>query len=523
MIDKSPLKLIGNFLKEIKYATLIGSIERHFFLFISAPFVIYLIGICAFRFRPTDPDLWWHLNIGKDILIKGFQFYDKYSYSLPDYRWVDHEWLLNLLMYSLYSIPQNTFLLALIFCFLTVFSFYYLIHSTLKNSNSATKNFTQCLLMVLVLLVAQTCMGIRAQTITTLGVSLLWQLLQNENWIQRKTVIWILPFGFTLWANLHGGVIIGLSLLALDLFARYLEDIINKKDNFINLKSHILLILICFFATLVNPYGLNIYNEAFTVFSDTYAHQVIDEWRAPDFSNLKYIGLLFCYIVLFVFLIRKSATKQVSTLNKLAILIFAILSFRSVRHTSLFLLISLPTFALLLDQNINYIYEKVQSKSKLLLCSFSLVLMLFVIPFANDELKGFVKFNTQKNLMYSEYPLAALDFIRKYTLSGNILAEYGWGGFIPWYSPSVKVFIDGRMPSWRSQNGLQLLPEFYKVIGGGTGIKNTLQKYNINYFLLNSMFYRPSNYPEWEPVFWNSTAIFLVKKEEAHKFIICGI
>ena len=32
---------------------------------------------------------------------------------------------------------------------------------------------------------------------------------------------------------------------------------------------------------------------------------------------------------------------------------------------------------------------------------------------------------------------------------GEGFSEYGWGGYLIWKMPEKKVFVDGRMPSWR--------------------------------------------------------------------------
>ena len=48
---------------------------------------------------PADPDMWWHLKVGQDILAGIFPYHDIYTWSMPGYAWVDHEWLTEVLMY----------------------------------------------------------------------------------------------------------------------------------------------------------------------------------------------------------------------------------------------------------------------------------------------------------------------------------------------------------------------------------------------------------------------------------------
>ena len=47
---------------------------------------------------PTDPDLFWHIRAGNDILAQGLPRVDWYSYTMPNFLWVDHEWALQVPM-----------------------------------------------------------------------------------------------------------------------------------------------------------------------------------------------------------------------------------------------------------------------------------------------------------------------------------------------------------------------------------------------------------------------------------------
>ena len=53
---------------------------------------------------PIDPDLMWHLRVGQDLFRGIFPYQDIYTWSMPGYPWVDHEWLTNAIMFKVYSI-----------------------------------------------------------------------------------------------------------------------------------------------------------------------------------------------------------------------------------------------------------------------------------------------------------------------------------------------------------------------------------------------------------------------------------
>ena len=48
---------------------------------------------CAIALAPNvpDPDLWGHVQYGRDWLAQGFHTTTTYSYTAEGYRWVNHE------------------------------------------------------------------------------------------------------------------------------------------------------------------------------------------------------------------------------------------------------------------------------------------------------------------------------------------------------------------------------------------------------------------------------------------------
>ena len=47
------------------------------------------------------------------------------------------------------------------------------------------------------------------------------------------------------------------------------------------------------------------------------------------------------------------------------------------------------------------------------------------------------------------YPTKAIEFLQSQNNDGNLFSTYTWGGYLIWKMPEKKVFVDGRMPSWR--------------------------------------------------------------------------
>jgi hypothetical protein len=68
--------------------------------------IFYLCIVTLFIYRCwiyLDPDFGWHLRQGQLILSQGIPTKDPYSYTMPDYPYIDHEWLVNVLIYLIHS------------------------------------------------------------------------------------------------------------------------------------------------------------------------------------------------------------------------------------------------------------------------------------------------------------------------------------------------------------------------------------------------------------------------------------
>ena len=82
------------------------------------------------------------------------------------------------------------------------------------------------------------------------------------------------------------------------------------------------------------------------------------------------------------------------------------------------------------------------------------------------------------------YPDKAVSFLKTLPLSENLFNNYGWGGYLIWKLPERKVFIDGRMPSWR-QNEQFVFGDYVKIAEAQDGFDKILQKYNVGLVLIS--------------------------------------
>ena len=159
----------------------------------------------------ADPDLWGHVRFGQDILAaRSVPRIDTYSFT-SDRPWINHEWLAEALMALAYGAAGGAGLIALK-CLLAASAF------TVLWRAMRQAGVHRPLAAVLLAVAAFGAMGllftIRPQVFSLLLFAALLALLNGIGRGRYRLFLWM-PALFALWANLHGGWIVGLGVLTL--------------------------------------------------------------------------------------------------------------------------------------------------------------------------------------------------------------------------------------------------------------------------------------------------------------------
>jgi hypothetical protein len=103
-------------------------------------------------------------------------------------------------------------------------------------------------------------------------------------------------------------------------------------------------------------------------------------------------------------------------------------------------------------------------------------------------------FTKHKRLSDYGYPQNAIAYLKTRLPAGQIFSTYDWGGYLIWKLPEKKVFIDGRMPSWRGRAHIAgesdyAFNDYLKLLTGRLSFESTVKKYNITTLLLPNQTY----------------------------------
>jgi hypothetical protein len=433
-------------------------------LLLVALFIIF----CLFLLRGVvfpDPDFGWHIREGAYILHNGIPYTDHFSYSMPGYPFVDHEWLTNIVWFEIFTFWGSTPLLV-ISSLLAVGSL--LVLYFFSDRKWAFMPF------VIGGVTFFDFFGVRTQIITWFFLSLLMIVLFKKNiWDKWR---FGLPLLFLLWANLHGGFGIGLGVLGIVLLGRILEE--RRK-----IKERLFLLILCAGASLINPYGIRLWWEFFMQLTDTQLRWSVTEWYpAFYFTNIAFWG----YCLLSVFLVLVYRKKY--TWTELFLYFFLLFEgFSSMRNLPIWIIASFfPTvrgFSLLAKESARY-----TGGMKRFLISYSVYSgILIFIFFSQSGMFFYGVFIENENP--APYPVQAVSYLREHTPKGNIFSSYDWGGYLDWKLPQKKVFIDGRMPSWRWDANIKgesnyAFSDYKKVLTGDIPFSSFAKEYHISTILV---------------------------------------
>ena len=191
----------------------------------------------------TDTDLWGHTRFGLDMLRDHhLPSDDPYSFT-QDKPWVNHEWLSELQMGAAYALagPTGLALLKGVFTFTALV----LIWGALRGIDVAPRIIIFAIGAMSTVPVTRT---LRPQVWSVVLLVIFCRILIED----RRRARWWCPILLALWANLHGGWIVGFGILAV----WTLVDLVYwQRPGSITPSAAIGVALAALVATLATPYG----------------------------------------------------------------------------------------------------------------------------------------------------------------------------------------------------------------------------------------------------------------------------
>ncbi len=380
----------------------------------------------------ADPDLGWHLRNAQTLLHDHhFVRFDTYTYSLNGHAWINPEWLSEVFFYLAYQVSgiRGVEILSLVLLEALMLGVCRLAWLRVRSLRPA---LVSALLFIPFLSVT---ISPRTQLFGWLCLIAEFFLLQQFR--AGRNYLWLLAPLFALWINLHGSWPIGIVFLVLFIGT----GLISFRSGALEAwawapHQRTQLLLAAGFilpALFLNPYGWHLVLYPFQI---TGHHPLtlatVQEWQTLDFHSVR--GRVIFVIIAATFVGRAARARMWTLYDVTALFVATLAGFTYSRFLLLTGIILCPMCA----EEFGFLGSDKPETDKRGLNAAIIALLLFFmathVPKSTELLQEQDK----------GYPAGAVRYLRGHQISGSLLNDFNWGGYLAWNLPQQPIFIDTR-------------------------------------------------------------------------------
>jgi hypothetical protein len=391
-------------------------------------FIVFSAVACL---MPSQNDTWWHLRAGKEMWVgTTILTRETFSYTASGSYWPNHEWLTEVIFYGLYAVGGLRLLtFAAATCVIgAAVGCWRLMAGPLE---------LRLPLLCLVFLAAPAVWAVRPQ-VFTIALLMITAHAITARPLRTLPHLLALPLLFWLWSNLHGAVALGLVLLA----AAAIEGTFWSRQV---LWQRLMLLILCVAGTFATPLGFRYWTEILKSIQRSQVNQIA-EWQPPalTWADCPYwIGAAFLAWVLIRQRRHLSAFSSGDRILLIAALGLGVLAFRAGRNIAPFLLIAAPAISRMWSAmpSSDQRSPRPASIRERVFVTATAVLAASVVAAAWNSPADSLGWRPIENVA-----LEALS-----TCPDPIFNQYGDGGYLLWFAPHRRVFIDSRQDPYPAE------------------------------------------------------------------------
>ena len=379
----------------------------------------------------ADPDLFARVAMGRLVERDGLvPMTDPFAFTPKHSLWIDHEWLAGVAFWQIAQAGGDWLLFwsKILFAFATA----YLLLQTqrLVLGRDLHSIWLAAGLAGSAVVWAST---IRAQVFTYIFLALLLYLLALRSRRYSLKPLALAPPLFAVWANCHGGFIVGLGFLGLHLLGVCFSD----RERIVPA-----LIILCgsIVATLVNPYGTAYWEFLGVAWS--MSRPGITEWAAISLMSTKAVVPLTFAAVLALGIWRDRSAVRFDVVLMLGVAF--VFGLRHERLMPVFYFVAV-TLGSPLVQSMHRLGAPILQRWFTMGRRVVAVGALGLLIWSGAHLGMKLARGEPGTLDYRFYPVRATEWLRSSGLTGNILVNFNWGSFVLWrLFPAFQISVDGR-------------------------------------------------------------------------------
>jgi hypothetical protein len=397
---------------------------------------VVLVGRVFYEARnfAVDPDLWWHVRVGQDILASHhWATVDPYSYTVAGNPWMAYEWLGDVIIGTAAQLGGIAGLALLLFLsassvMLTLYAY------TTRRAGGCKAGFA---VSVVLCSLAFASFNLRPQMFGYLFIILTLIALDRFRTGQHRA-LYFLPFLFLVWINTHGSWVIGLGIILVFLFSGLIKlDLGNVEARVWSREERVRLeaiFMLCLAAIPCTPYGTKLAAYPFTVAASLPLNvNNISEWLPMPF-NLPG-GKLFLAVVLFFFLAQLLLPLRFWLHDIILLFGGIVMACLHVRFLMLFVPFAAGVLAIIVSRWMPPYDRKkdlfLLNAALMTACAFSMI-------------RYFPSSGELKKIAAKSFPVRAVAFLQEHPAPQPMYNTYAYGGYLVGNLPGQKVFIDGR-------------------------------------------------------------------------------
>lgn len=381
-------------------------------------------GVLAVVLQSAQSDTWWQLRAGADIWHdRTVSLIDRYSYTAPGHYWPDHEWLWQLLAYHLHAWGGMP-LLALI-------NGAAAIGAVVLSLPRLHPTRAQAVATMAALPLLSTAWSLRPQVSSLFALAMLLHLLRTRRWVAIPPVMLV-------WANLHGGVAYGGVVLVGLTVVAWLPSRFTRSD-LRQMRTRLAVVtILSALATLATPLGWRLWSYVIASIGAARDPR-IQEWSSSFHPSLPSVGF-WCWAVACAALVlraRSQWTQWAFCVDATASAVLLPVAMGAIRNIPFFVLASLPLILRSLPRGEALRLRDATARGN------SVVIGAAVV---GAGLVALILAMPPARLGWAPMSASAATAIESCT--GRTFTSYNSGGYLIWFTPSVKVFVDSREDSY---------------------------------------------------------------------------
>jgi hypothetical protein len=457
-----------------------------------------------------DPDFWWHIRIGRWMVENGrLPSTDIFTFTVPNHAWTDHEYLTEVLMWLVYA-ATGAVGISLAYGLITWAGFW-LMYRQVRRQPFVIAGLGLALGAV----AGSPIWGPRAQMITFFLTCL--ELYWLQGYLSgRSRALTFFPLVMVLWANLHGGWVIGFVWLGVALAAELISWAWDRSNPAHQKHVRFLAIVTAasVVAVLATPHGFSLYLYPFQTVGSVAQQKLIVEWFSPDFhqTSIRPFELMVFALITGFALRRPRLYEFLLTVVALG------LALQSVRNVALFVAAATPV---MINTYSEYWREisaprgwKLSLPPRALFAVPTAIALVVIIGATALHIAADVTPSKQAGEIASSYPTGAADWLAAHPEIGTrMFNQYGWGGYLAnrfYPQANRRVFIFGEA----ALMGDDLLNQYASVQFLEPNWRQVLDKNGVDYIVYNRgapLDNVLTTDPKWTLVYQDSLAVIYLR------------